>query len=185
MKDLNFFTPYQGQKKEKADNNRYIYGAAAFAGIIIMSTLLFNSTKMFLLNREIKRYAEELGKTEIQEELKEADKLNNQITVLKEYDTSLMDVAKSIGERDNVSTELLISINSTLPSETVFKNMSVVNNTVAIQGTSTNRKSIAELQHNLKELSNMDDVFVSSIDNSGAVQGEYSFEIKCVLKDVD
>jgi len=31
----------------------------------------------------------------------------------------------------------------------------------------------------------MDDTYVNSIKNAGAVEGEYSFDIKCVLKDVD
>lgn len=185
MKDLNFFAPYQGLKKEKDNSNRYLYGSVGIMGVIIIGTLIFNSTKLYLINTAIKNYTKELERPEIQLELKEAEKLNGQITALKEYDNSLMNVAKSAKERDNVSTELLNSINSTIPSEVILKNLNIISNTVIIQGTSTNRKSIAELQHNLKALSNMNDVFISSIDNSGAVQGEYSFNIKCVLKDVD
>jgi type IV pilus assembly protein PilN len=30
----------------------------------------------------------------------------------------------------------------------------------------------------------MKDVYVNSIDTNGAVEGSYSFDIKCVLKDV-
>ena len=42
MKDLNFFAPYQGKKKEKTNTNMYIYGAAGLVGFAILSTLIFN-----------------------------------------------------------------------------------------------------------------------------------------------
>ncbi|MEW9925137.1 PilN domain-containing protein [Clostridium butyricum] len=185
MKDLNFFAPYQGKKKEKTNTNMYIYGAAGLVGFVILSTLIFNSAKLFLLNRSIKDYTLKLEDKEIQTELREAETLNNQIQVLNQYDTELSHVAKSVKERDNVSDTLLNEISSTVPSEVSFKNMDVINNTINIQGVATNRTSVAELKHNLSGLTKMQDVYVNSIKDSGAVEGEYSFDIKCVLKDVD
>lgn len=185
MKDLNFFAPYQGKKKEKTNTNMYIYGAAGLVGFVILSTLIFNSAKLFLLNRSIKDYTLKLEDKEIQTELREAETLNNQIQVLNQYDTELSHVAKSVNERDNVSDTLLNEISSTVPSEVSFKNMDVINNTINIQGVATNRTSVAELKHNLSGLTKMQDVYVNSIKDSGAVKGEYSFDIKCVLKDVD
>ncbi|ETI88426.1 MAG: Fimbrial assembly protein [Clostridium butyricum DORA_1] len=185
MKDLNFFAPYQGKKKEKTNTNMYIYGAAGLVGFVILSTLIFNSAKLFLLNRSIKDYTLKLEDKEIQTELREAELLNNQIQVLNQYDTELSHVAKSVKERDNVSDTLLNEISSTVPSEVSFKNMDVINNTINIQGVATNRTSVAELKHNLSGLTKMQDVYVNSIKDSGAVEGEYSFDIKCVLKDVD
>lgn len=185
MKDLNFFAPYQGKKKEKTNTNMYIYGVAGLVGFVILSTLIFNSAKLFLLNRSIKDYTLKLEDKEIQTELREAETLNNQIQVLNQYDTELSHVAKSVKERDNVSDTLLNEISSTVPSEVSFKNMDVINNTINIQGVATNRTSVAELKHNLSGLTKMQDVYVNSIKDSGAVEGEYSFDIKCVLKDVD
>lgn len=185
MKDLNFFAPYQGKKKEKTNTNMYIYGAAGLVGFVILGTLIFNSAKLFLLNRSIKDYTLKLEDKEIQTELREAELLNNQIQVLNQYDTELSHVAKSVKERDNVSDTLLNEISSTVPSEVSFKNMDVINNTINIQGVATNRTSVAELKHNLSGLTKMQDVYVNSIKDSGAVEGEYSFDIKCVLKDVD
>lgn len=185
MKDLNFFAPYQGKKKEKTNTNMYVYGAAGLVGFAILSTLIFNSAKLFLLNRSIKDYTLKLEDKEIQTELREAEILNNQIQILNQYDTELSYVAKSVKERDNVSDTLLNEISSTVPSEVSFKNMDVINNTINIQGVATNRTSVAELKHNLSGLTKMQDVYVNSIKDSGAVKGEYSFDIKCVLKDVD
>ncbi|MDD3049352.1 MAG: PilN domain-containing protein [Bacilli bacterium] len=185
MKDLNFFEPYQGKKKEKINTRIYIYGTIAIVGLLIVGTLAFNTVKIFMLNNSIDDYNKKLSDSKIEEQLKEAEDINKQITVLKEYDTALTDVAICVKDRDNVSDTLLNNISSTVPSEASFKNLDIVDNTVIIKGVSTNRTAVAELKHNLSELSSMQDVYVNSIDSSGAVTSEYSFDIKCVLKDVD
>lgn len=185
MKDLNFFEPYQGKKKEKTNAKIYIYGAMGIVGLLIVVTLTINTVRIIMLNRSIEDYNKKLSDSQIQQELKEAEDINKQITTLKQYDSALTDVAVSVKERDNVSDTLLNDISSTVPSEVSFKNLDIVNNTVSIKGVSTNRTAVAELKHNLSELSNMQDVYVNSIDNSSAVEGEYSFDIKCVLKDVE
>lgn len=184
MKDLNFFKPYLGKSKEKINSKMYIYGAAAVVGILIIGTLIVNTTKLFLLERSINDYKQKLAAAEIQEKLKEADNVNKQIDVLKQYDTALSDVAGSVKKRDNVSEKLLKDISSTVPGQVSFKNLDVVENTIAIKGTSTDRVAVAELKHNLSNLPIMQDVYVNAIDTQGAVEGEYSFDIKCALKDV-
>lgn len=184
MKDLNFFKPYLGKSKEKVNFNMYIYGSAAVVGILIIGSLIFNTTRTFLLDRSITDYKTKLAASDIQEKLKEADNLNKQINVLKQYNTALSDVAVSVKKRDNVSETLLKDISSTVPSQVAFKNLDIVENTVAIKGISSDRTAIAELKHNLSNLPIMHDVYVNSIDTQGAVEGSYSFDIKCVLKDV-
>lgn len=185
MKDLNFFKPYQGINKEKINTKKYIYGAMAMVGIVIITTLGINTFTIISLNRSIDDYSNKLAASEIQSQLKEAENINKQITVLKEYDTALTNVSASVKERDNVSDKLLLNISSTIPSEVSFKNLDITDNVVNIQGISTNRSAVAELKHNLSGLPKMQNVYVNSINNSGAVEGEYSFDMKCVLKDVE
>jgi type IV pilus assembly protein PilN len=185
MKDINFFKPYLGKNKEKINAKRYVYGAMVIVGLLIIVSFGVNTTRIFLLNRSISNYNEKLAASEIQTQLKEAENINKQIDVLKQYDTALTDVAISVEGRDNVSDTLLKDISSTLPSEVSFKNLDIVENTVAIKGTSSNREAVAELKHNLNELPIMSNVYVNSIDTQSAVKGEYSFDIKCVLKDVE
>lgn len=185
MKDLNFFGPYQGKKKDKVNAQIYIYGVMGIVGLFIISTLIFNSFKLYILDKSIEDYTFKLQAAEIQTELKEAEYINNKIALLKEYDSALLDISKSVKERDTVSYELLNDISSTVPSEVSFKNLDIKDNVLAIHGVATNRVSVAELKHNLSQLPNMQDVYVNSIDNKSAVEGEYSFDIKCVLKDVE
>lgn len=185
MKDLNFFKPYEGKRKERKNSKKNIYGAIIITAFLIIGTFAVNTFRIIMLNRSIEDYNNKLSAPEIQEQLEEAENINTQITILKQYNSSLMDVAVSVKNRDNVSDTLLMDISSTVPSEVSFKNLDIIDNTVSIKGVSTNRSAVAELKHNLSELSRMESVYVNSIDSSGAVEGEYSFDIKCVLKDVE
>lgn len=185
MRDLNFFEPYQGKNKSKVSMNVYLYIAIGIAGLIMLSTLITNVIKLGIIDGSIAGYTEKLEAPDIQKELKEAENINKQIDVLSQYDTALNDINNSVNKRSNVSDELLNNVSSTIPSEISFKELEVINNTLTIEGTATNRTSIAELQHNLKQLSNMQYVYVNEIDNEQSVEGEYSFNIKCVLKDVE
>lgn len=184
MRDINFFKPYQGKSKEKINSKRYVYGAIIIVGLLIIGTFGINTFKLIMLNRSIEDYNNKLSVADIQEQLKEAENINKQITVLKQYDSALMDVAVSVKNRDNVSDTLLMDISSTLPSQVSFKNLDIVENTIVIRGISTSRTAVAELKHNLSNLSAMEEVYVNSIDTQNAVEGDYSFDIKCVLKDV-
>lgn len=185
MKDVNFFKPYLGKNKEKINFKIYVYGTIIIFVSIILGTLITNSVRIFMLDSSINDYKNKLESAEIQEKLKEAENVNNKINLLTQYDTSLAGIAVSIKERDNVSDTLLKDISSTLPSNVSFKNLDIVENTISIKGISSDRTSIAELKHNLSDLPLMEDVYVSTIDNKDTSNGEYSFDIKCVLKDVE
>lgn len=191
MKDVNFFKPYLGKNKEKINFKIYVYGTIIIFVSIILGTLITNSVRIFMLDSSINDYKNKLESAEIQEKLKEAENVNTKINLLTQYDTSLAGIAVSIKERDNVSDTLLKDISSTLPSNVSFKNLDIVENTISIKGISSDRTSIAELKHNLSELPLMEDVYVSTIDNKDNLDnkdtsnGEYSFDIKCVLKDVE
>jgi len=184
VKDVNFFKPYLGKDKEKVNSKMYIYGFVTLVGILIIGSFIVNTTRMFLLERSINDYKGKLAAAEIQEKLKEADIVNNQIEVLKQYDSALSEVAVSVKKRDNVSETLLKNVSSTVPSQVSFKNLDIVENTIVIKGVSTDRTAVAEFKHNLSNLPIMQNVYVNSIDTQSAVEGEYSFDIKCVLKDV-
>lgn len=184
MSDLNFFKPYLGKKKEKINSKIYIYGSAAIVTILIVGSFMFNMTRMYLLDKSINDYQSKLAATEIQDKLKEAEEVNKETGLLKQYDTSLSGIAISVKKRDNVSDSILKDISSTLPSEVSFKSLDITDKVVSIKGISKNRTAVAELKHNLSGLSIMGDVYVNSIDTQSAKEGEYSFDVKCVLKDV-
>lgn len=183
MKDLNFFKPYEGKRKAKSNFKVYVYGAIAIAAIVIIGTCAFDTYKIYTLNKSIEDYNNKLAASEIQDKLKEAESVNKEMKTLKEYDSALMNVGTAVKDRDNVSETLLTDICSTIPSEISFQSLNVTDNIITIKGTSKDRSEIAELKHNLSSLSRMQDVYVNSI-NSSASEDEYTFDVKCVLKDV-
>lgn len=183
MRDVNFFSYYLGRKKQVKNSKLYIYGVTAVALSIIGATFGINTGRLYLLDKNIVSYNDKLTTSEIQTKFKEAESINKQIELLKQYDLSLSDISKAIKYRDNVSEKLLKDINSTLPNQISVKNLDIVENTIALKGTSTDRLGIAELKHNLSKLASMQDVYVNSIDAQGALGGGYSFDMKCVLKE--
>ncbi|NME83049.1 PilN domain-containing protein [Clostridium sp. SM-530-WT-3G] len=185
MKDLNFFEPYQRNKKKNININTYVYAVAALAGFIIVASFGFNTIKLFILEKQTQKINEKLNVTEIQSQLKEADNINSQINVLTNYNSALTDISKSVSERNNVSDEILNDLNNNAPSSIAFKNIDIDNNVIKIRGTASDWASVAQYVHNLGELPRMQDVTVNSIDQSGAVVGQYSFDMKCVLKEVN
>lgn len=185
MKDLNFFEPYQKNKKKDINTNKYVYSVAALVGVIIIASFGINTIKLLILEKQTQNINKKLNTPEIQAELKEADNINSQIDVLNKYNNSLTNISKSVSERNNVSDEILNDLNNNAPNSIAFKNIDVDNNVIKIRGTASDWVSVAQYVHNLGELPRMQDVTVNSIDQSGAVVGQYSFDMKCVLKEVN
>ncbi|NFG63266.1 MULTISPECIES: PilN domain-containing protein [unclassified Clostridium] len=181
MRDINFFSSYKGKNQEKRSAMIYIYGAMGIIGGLIIITLIFNSARILILNKNIENYNEKLNNSEIQQKFSEAEKVNDKISTLTKYDTTLNDVLSRVNNRNNVSDLVLTDINSTIPSQISFKTLQINNDVLTIQGVSSSRDAVGEFQHNLKELSIMKEVFVNSIDVDSSIEGQYSFDIKCVL----
>lgn len=178
-RDINFFTPYQGKKKDKENQSRYIYSLLGFLGVLVVGTLVWNTTNLYLINKSIDEYKIELEAPEMQGKIKESDEVNGKINILNSYDKELLAIAKSVDSREVVTTNLLDMISSTLPSEVTFNSINITNTEITIQAESINRTSIGEIERNLKQLNNVQDVYIGGI----AGDEKYTFDIKCVLKD--
>lgn len=185
MRDVNFFSPYIGRKKQIKNSKIYVYGAITITILFIAVTFGINITKLFILEKSITSYNDKLTASEIQAKFIEVENVNKEMDILKQYDSSLSEISKAVKYRDNVSEKLLKDLNSTFPNQISLKNLDIIENTIVLKGTSTDRIGVAELQHNLSKLQVMTDVYVSSIATQNAVEGEYSFDIKCVLKEVE
>lgn len=185
FKDINFFIPYQGRKKETKNRKIEIYAVMGVLGVFIFGTLLWNSISIFKLKKDITKYTEALNAPEIQEKAQEAEDINNKITLLNEYSKGLTRVTDAIISRDVVSVEILEKLSSTLPTDVSFKNISITKGIITIQGISKSRSAIGEVQHNIKQLDIIEDATISSISSDSAVEGEYSFDINCILRSVE
>ena len=181
MRDMNFFAPYQGQKKEEQNKNIYVYSLIGFLTVAIVGTFTWNSVNIFLLNKKIKDYNTKLESPEIKEKLNLWNELTRSNEVLNKYNNGLDEIIVGLKTREVVTTDLLNKISSCLPSEVTFNSINITNTEITVQAVSTNRVAIAEVEHNLRELDNIQDVYISGISGNEI----YTFDIKCSLKDVE
>lgn len=181
QRDMNFFSPLQGMKKEAKDKKIYIYSVFGFLAVVIIGTLAWNSINLYLTGKEIDDYKAKLQATDVQQKLNEFKDTTSKIDSLNKYEQELQVIAKAVDSKDVVTTKLLNELSSTLPTEVSFDSISISNKVITMQAKSSNRTAIGEIEHNLKKLNFIQDVYVGGI----AGDTEYTFDLKCTLKDVD
>lgn len=184
MRDINFFSYYQDKKQKKRDFKIYFYIAYGLLALVILTTFAINVSKIIFLNKDIKDYTDKLSKTEVQSQLKEADKISGEIAVLSKYESQLSDIANSVTKNDIVTDDLLNDICGAIPSDVSFKDFKIEGYDITISGITHTRLAIGEFEHNLRELSKIKDVQVVEIAKSNTVGEDYSFNMTCVLKEV-
>ena len=178
--DLNFFAPYQGQKKEQHNKNIYVYSVAAFLSVAIVGSFAWNTGRIILLNNKIKDYNTKLEEQVVKEKLAIWEDISRKTDILSRYNEGLVDINNALDTRAVVSTELLNMLSSCLPSQVTFNSISIDNKQISIQAVSSSRPAIGELENNLRKLENIQDVYIGGISGTE----NYTFDIKCVLKDV-
>lgn len=180
-RDMNFFSQYQGKKKEIRNENTYIYSLVTIISVFIVGTLAWNTVGIELAKKDIKKYEAELSKEEVKEKILAWEDLDKKEVLLKSYNDELNIIIENLESRAVITTSLLDKISSTIPTEVTISAISITNKEIAIQAVSTSRKAIGEIENNLKNLNNIQKVYVGGI----AGTEEYTFDIKCVLKDVE
>ena len=179
--DMNFFTPYTGIKKEEKNKKASIYSLAAIVGGVIVITLTWNTINTLSVERDIDYYKNKLNDSAMSEKLKEYEDTSKKIDYLNGYDNELTIISEAVKSKEVVTSSLLNSISSTLPTDVSLNSVSLTKGVVTIQAVSKNRTAIAEIQHNLRSLDIVDTVYIGGI--SGDT--DYTFDIKCTLKDVE
>lgn len=179
MKDINFFAEYVGKKKEQKNNAKYIYSSVGVLGAFIVGSLIYNSVSLHVVNKEIADITEKINAPQVQEKLLEAEVVAEKHKFFSEYNDDLTEVISNMQNRQVVSTQLINSLSSTLPTEVSFNSLNISGGEIAIQAESSTMEAIAEVQYNLKKLSQIEYVYIGAISGNDV----YSFDIKCVLKD--
>lgn len=184
MRDFNFFAPYQGKQKNVANKKKYIISISTFLVLTILGSLTYNMVNIYLLDKEVKKYNENLNASEIQDKVKEAEEYNRKMSILKKYDTAIDDINNRIDKRYVITSQLLSDINSKIPKDISFVSISIKDSTITLKGTGKSRQDIADFQHGLKALDFISDVEISTINADEENPGLYKFDLKSTLKDV-
>lgn len=183
--DINFFAPYLGKKKAKKNQGIYIYTTIGVLTTIIIGTFAINTFKAIKLKKEITSIKAELENPSLQDKVDESEVVNKKLEILEKYDTAVTALTQGIATRDLISTQLLNSISSTIPEGVSFKNVNITSGSLSISASAKSRAEIAEVQHNLKELPEILDVYIGAISGTGENETEFSFDLKCTLKGVN
>ena len=180
-RDINFFSTYQTARHQKKNQNMYSYVLGGAVALFVIGTFVYRQIQISNINREIKELETVLLDPAIQEQIKESDIAFKTSEILEQYDSGLTSLLTNIESRDLITTQKLDLISSTIPSEVQFGSLSITNTNITISATSTSRTAIAEVQHNLKQLDFIADVYIGSIGGTDT----YSFSLNCTLKDVN
>lgn len=185
MNDFNFFSPYLATKKER--DQKWIF--VTMGGIItcfIVVSLVWNTVNIFILKSKITTLNNSINDASIQEQLRTSEALAKKSESLKKLNTDLNEIYNYINSRSIIKQELMVNISGILPEGVALKTMTADGKTIQIQATSKSRTAIGEFQHNLKQKNEFKDVSISNINSDlAASDAQFTFSIKCVLKDVD
>lgn len=190
--DFNFFQPYLG--KEKKQKNKILYISIIFGAMLFISaaTTIWNYTQISNTKKEIEQMNKVINSPKSKEILKQGEKLNKKYDILKKYYSGVSSITTNIYKKEIINSDLMNKVSLSLPTSVSFKSMTLNGNTIQIQGVAANRVNIAEFQYNLKQLQEIKDVQVMTINqnyNADTVtnvqNGNCNFTLKCTLKDVD
>lgn len=196
--DFNFFEPFIEKSKGEKKKYNFVIAAVILAAVFITS-FLWNLVQAKNTQKEIDRTRNIVESYDTKVKLAEIEKLNKKYDVLNKYFAQAYIISGAIENKDVVGSELIGKICSTLPKTVSFKSFSInvgekgSGGAIQIQGIAQTRINAAELQNNLKALDEIKEVQVTNINNvsdtgvnnNTNVSPQYTFTIKCMLKDAD
>lgn len=183
MKDLNFFSIYQSNAKERKDDSYPLYILGAIVVLIIFVHGAYTGVKFFYINTETKEYNEQLELPETKQKIAEAEIINDKLNLLTKYNDTLVEVDAAAKKVDVVTDDFLIDVSKSVPKDMTFTKWSSRDSELTIEGTSTSRTSVAEFVHNIKQYSYFLVVHVDKIEVGETVGDDYRFKLTCVWKE--
>lgn len=185
MTDFNFFEPYLATSKPNNSIKLVAISGGTITALFIASTLAINSYQIINIKNDIKTTTAKIENADFQNKLKKSEDLLKKKAILNKYDKALSSINYKVKNRAIVTPNFMIKINGTMPEGVFFEYINVEGTTLSIRAKSKTRKAIGEFQHNLKGVSFITNAFVDGIasDLSGSPTEEFSFTIKCDLKE--
>lgn len=180
-KEMNFFSPFSAKKKDKGDSNAVVIGAVCVGLVFIIGTAGYQVGRKIYCNSQIKEYNEYLNDGETSKKIQYSDKLNVKLDSLQQYEKGVTELSAAINTRDIVSSSFLNEISSKLPTDISITDMTISGREISMNCNSKSETAIAEFEHNLQS-GKISKVFVENITGES---GNYTFNVKCTIKDVE
>ncbi|WP_130807159.1 PilN domain-containing protein [Senegalia massiliensis] len=181
MTDINLFSPYIKKEKNSSINSKYIIISIALfllLAIIYTGWYYYNTYK---IQNNIVKMNNILNSKKVQSQLNKLEVKNKEIQILDKYLHSTNEINSEFEEVNTINTNIIKSINSSMPNSLYFSSMSITNNIVEINGTTENRESIAEFQQVLSEKDFFSNVYITSISKDN-LNDKYIFVLTSILR---
>lgn len=104
----------------------------------------------------------------MKEKLGIAMKVEKEHDALEKYYNDVKVATEQVYDNNYVTTQRIKIINSTVPKDLVFTQISIDNKTLTIQALSKTRSAISDLQYNLNNLGFIENTYISGIGERNA-----------------
>ncbi|MCB2307950.1 PilN domain-containing protein [Clostridium estertheticum] len=185
MNDFNFFDAYTGVKKDFKKEYFYAVIVSASLFLLIIFTYAFNYFNISKLNSEITNIQQNLNSKENIDKLNEIGNEEKKLAVMNKYYGVVSNISEGINNKDFVGNKVIDKINSCVPEGVNFKVMTLDANGVQIQAEAKDRETIAVFERTLRNLDFVKDIHIDIINSSLTDNKNFTFSVKCTLKDVD
>lgn len=184
MHDFNFFSGYL---EKKSTTSKFSHSMIAVTAIIVTGMIGYGAYNAYHINDLKSQIGEQeafLNAGSTIEKAKEIQIKKQQYELMNKYYSKADMINKSLIRQNVINSKLLEDIASTLPMELFIKNITLQEKEIQLQGVSSSRVAIAELEYNLKALGIFEKVHVNLISIEGEDSSNFTYAMKCTLKDV-
>lgn len=180
MKDYNFFEIYEKKKGFTIQPKSTVFACAVILLIFILVSLGLVGRNLYLSSR-INSLDSETQKIKATKEYQEADRLQNSINAMQEYDKKAGIALKKFEDSSVIGSKLIMKIASVMPSNTAMLKIEMDNAIVKADFSLPDRKSGAELILALKGSELFSNVHATNIFINEGKTG-YIISIECDMK---
>ena len=181
MKDLNFFSSYSKKSDKKGlDKSIVLYGILILIIMGIFVYGLFNFISIKKLSDDVAAIKSEVETNLGNPKIKEILEKEQEIKVIMEDMSKLKALDKHVQDRDIVNELLLEDIRNNIPSLLFISSMIINQDSIRIEGKSKDKESIAQFEHNLRNIERFEQAFIPQVIDS---DGHYSFYLDVKFKE--
>lgn len=163
MKDLNFFSSYSKKKDKRLNKESVLYVALSLIVLALLVYGIFNYIMIRKLNGDINAAVKQLEELNEDKKVKELKQKETEIAAFKENIAKVKTLDGYINSKDIINDFLLDDIESNMPPKVFLKSMDLRHDAIKISGTSQDKESIAQFQHNLREMGVFEELFIPQI----------------------
>lgn len=182
MSDMNFFSSYnkKSEKKTKGKSATIINGIVILICIGIIGYGFYNLMTIRSLGSEVAALNTQLETSRKDPKIADILAKEQQVSAMKADLSKVVAMDKYVSDNDFIDEFVLEDIRLNTPSEVFLKTMVLSQENIKIDGISKDKGSIAQFEHNLREIKGLEKVFVSQVNKENE---HYAFYLEIDLKE--